>query len=174
MDLDLKVVSKEVNEILWRNHQTLSVAESCTSGRIASVITAVPGSSQYFKGGVIAYANEVKINILGVDAQVIEEKTPVCEEVAIQMAQGARKTFDTDYSVAVTGFAGPGGHDTGKNSVLVGTIWIAVASSTNVKTIMLEEDNGRDKNLASATSTAMHLLLDLLKEELGSNEEAQN
>ena len=161
MDLDLKVVSKEINEILWRNHQTLSVAESCTSGRIASVITAVPGSSQYFKGGVIAYANEVKINILGVDAQVIEEKTPVCEEVAIQMAQGARKTFDTDYSVAVTGFAGPGGHDT-------------VASSTNVKTIMLEEDNGRDKNLASATSTAMHLLLDLLKEELGSNEEAQN
>ncbi len=90
------------------------------------------------------------------------------------MAQGARKTFDTDYSVAVTGFAGPGGHDTGKNSVWVGTIWIAVASSTNVKTIMLEEDNGRDKNLASATSTAMHLLLDLLKEELGSNEEAQN
>ena len=59
MDLDLKVVSKEINEILWRNHQTLSVAESCTSGRIASVITAVPGSSQYFKGGVIAYANEV-------------------------------------------------------------------------------------------------------------------
>ena len=168
MDLDLKVVSKEINEILWRNHQTLSVAESCTSGRIASVITAVPGSSQYFKGGVIAY------NILGVDAQVIEEKTPVCEEVATQMAQGARKTFDTDYSVAVTGFAGPGGHDTGKNSVLVGTIWIAVASSTNVKTIMLEEDNGRDKNLASATSTAMHLLLDLLKEELGTNEEAQN
>ena len=84
MDLDLKVVSKEVNEILWRNHQTLSVAESCTSGRIASVITAVPGSSQYFKGGVIAYANEVKINLLGVDAQIIEEKTPVCEEVAVQ------------------------------------------------------------------------------------------
>lgn len=76
MDLDLKVVSKEVNEILWRNHQTLSVAESCTAGRIASVITAVPGSSQYFKGGVVAYANEVKINLLGVDAQVIEEKTP--------------------------------------------------------------------------------------------------
>lgn len=88
------------------------------------------------------------------------------------MAQGARKTFDTDYAVSVTGFAGPGGHDSGKNSVLVGTIWIAVASSTNVKTVMLEEDNGRDKNLASATSTAMHLLLDLLKEELGGSEEA--
>ena len=55
MELDLKVTSKEINEILWRNHKTLSVAESCTSGRVASVITSVPGSSQYFKGGVIAY-----------------------------------------------------------------------------------------------------------------------
>ena len=89
MDLDLKVVSKEINEILWRNHKTLSTAESCTSGRVASVITAVPGASQYFKGGVVSYANEVKINLLGVDAQVIEEQTPVCEEVARQMVKGA-------------------------------------------------------------------------------------
>ena len=92
MDLDLKVVSKEINEILWRNHQTLSVAESCTSGRIASVITAVPGSSQYFKGGVIAYANEVKINILGVDAQVIEEKNSSLRRSCY--SDGTRRTQD--------------------------------------------------------------------------------
>lgn len=107
MDLDLKVVSKEINEILWRNHKTLSTAESCTSGRIASVITAVPGASHYFKGGVVSYANEVKTNLLGVDAQVIEEQTPVCEEVARQMVKGALRVFDTDYAVSVTGFAGP-------------------------------------------------------------------
>ena len=80
MDLDLKLVSKDINEILWRECKTLSTAESCTAGRIASVITAVPGSSNYYKGGLICYADEVKTNILGVDAQVIEEQTPVCEE----------------------------------------------------------------------------------------------
>ena len=165
MDLDLKVVSKEINEILWRNHKTLSTAESCTSGRVASVITAVPGASQYFKGGVVSYANEVKINLLGVDAQVIEEQTPVCEEVARQMVKGALRVFNTDYAVSVTGFAGPGG-------VLVGTIWIAVGNSQRIETVMLEEDNGRDKNLASATSTAMHMLLEFLKADLGTEEEA--
>lgn len=172
MDLDLKVVSKEINEILWRNHKTLSVAESCTSGRVASVITAVPGSSQYFKGGIVSYANEVKIKTLGVDAQIIEEKTPVCEEVAQQMVKGALRLFDTDYAVSVTGFAGPGGAENGKNGVLVGTIWIAVGNKHEIKTTMLEEDNGRDKNLASATSAAMHMLLEFLKEDLGCEEEA--
>jgi len=171
MDLDLKVVSKEINEILWRNHKTLSTAESCTSGRIASVITAVPGASHYFKGGVVSYANEVKTNLLGVDAQVIEEQTPVCEEVARQMVKGALRVFDTDYAVSVTGFAGPGGVENGKNAVLVGTIWIAVGNSERIETVMLEEDNGRDKNLASATSTAMHMLLDFLKVDLGTEEE---
>lgn len=172
MDLDLKVVSKEINEILWRNHKTLSTAESCTSGRVASVITAVPGASQYFKGGVVSYANEVKTNLLGVDAQVIEEQTPVCEEVARQMVKGALRVFNTDYAISVTGFAGPGGVENGKNAVLVGTIWIAVGNSERVETVMLEEDNGRDKNLASATSTAMHMLLDFLKTDLGTEEEA--
>ena len=173
MDLDLKVVSKEINEILWRNHKTLSTAESCTSGRVASVITAVPGASQYFKGGVVSYANEVKINLLGVDAQVIEEQTPVCEEVARQMVKGALRVFNTDYAVSVTGFAGPGGVENGKNGVLVGTIWIAVGNGQRIETVMLEEDNGRDKNLASATSTAMHMLLEFLKADLGTEEEAQ-
>ena len=74
MDLDLKLASKEINEMLWRDHKTLSTAESCTAGRIASVITAVPGSSNYFKGGLICYADEVKEQLLDVDADIIEEK----------------------------------------------------------------------------------------------------
>lgn len=164
MDLDLKLVSKEINEILWRECKTLSTAESCTAGRIASVITAVPGSSNYYKGGIICYADEVKTNLLGVDAQVIEEQTPVCEEVVRQMVTGANKLFGTDYAVAISGYAGPGGPDGGKAGVIVGTIWIAVGNAEKTVTCMIEEDNGRDKNLASATSVAMHMLLDFIKE----------
>ena len=164
MDLDLKHVSKEINEIMWRESVTLSTAESCTAGRIASVITAVPGSSNYYKGGLICYADEVKENLLKVDAQVIAEQTPVCEEVVKQMVLGSNELFGTDYAVAISGYAGPGGPDGGKAGVIVGTIWIAVGNKDHMETRMIEEDNGRDKNLASATSAAMHMLLDYLKD----------
>ena len=165
MDLDLKLVSKEINENLWRDCKTLSTAESCTAGRIASVITAVPGSSNYYKGGLICYADEVKVNLFGVDAAVIEANTPVCEEVVKQMVSGSNKLFDTDYTVAISGYAGPGGPDGGKSGVIVGTIWIAVGNARRTVTRVIEEDNGRDKNLSSATSIAMHMLLDFIKEE---------
>lgn len=164
MELDLKLVSKEINEMLWRNHKTVSTAESCTAGRIASVITAVPGSSNYFKGGLICYADEVKVNLLKVNAETIDEQTAVCEDVVRQMVAGAIDMFDTDYAVAISGYAGPGGPDGGKSGVIVGTIWIAVGSKENTVTRMIEEDNGRDKNLASATNVAMHMLRDFLVE----------
>lgn len=171
MDLDLKLTSKEINEIMWREHKTLSTAESCTAGRIASVITAVPGSSSYYKGGLVCYNNEIKENLLGVDGKVIEEQTPVCEEVVRQMVLGANKLFGTDYSVAVSGYAGPGGPDGGKAGVIVGTIWIAVGNAEKMLTRMIEEDNGRDKNLSSATTVAMHMLLDFIKGEEPAAEE---
>lgn len=170
MDLDLKLVSKEINEMMWRNHKTLATAESCTAGRVASVITAVPGSSNYYKGGLVCYADEVKIQLLKVDADVIAEKTPVCEEVVRQMVIGANELFHTDYAVAISGFAGPGGPDGGRSGVIVGTIWIAVGTKDDVVTTMIEEDNGRDKNLASATTVAMHLLRDYLKEHMENDE----
>lgn len=170
MDLDLKLVSKEINEMMWRNHKSLATAESCTAGRVASVITAVPGSSNYYKGGLVCYADEVKIQLLKVDADVIAEKTPVCEEVVRQMVIGANELFHTDYAVAISGFAGPGGPDGGRSGVIVGTIWIAVGTKDNVVTTMIEEDNGRDKNLASATTVAMHLLRDYLKEHMENDE----
>lgn len=170
MDLDLKLVSKEINEMMWRNHKTLATAESCTAGRVASVITAVPGSSNYYKGGLVCYADEVKIQLLKVDADIIAEKTPVCEEVVRQMVIGANELFHTDYAVAISGFAGPGGPDGGRSGVIVGTIWIAVGTKDDVVTTMIEEDNGRDKNLASATSVAIHLLRDYLKEHMENDE----
>ena len=166
MELDLKLVSREINEILWQNHKTLSTAESCTAGRIAIVITAVPGSSTYFKGGLICYADEVKEQLLEVSADVIAEQTAVCEEVVKQMVVGANKLFGTDYAVAISGFAGPGGPDGGRSGVIVGTIWIAVGNADKMETTMIEEDNGRDKNLASATAMAMRMLRDFLKKDL--------
>ena len=170
MDLDLKLVSKEINEMMWRNHKTRATAESCTAGRVASVITAVPGSSNYYKGGLVCYADEIKIQLLKVDADIIAEKTPVCEEVVRQMVIGANELFHTDYAVAISGFAGPGGPDGGRSGVIVGTIWIAVGTKDDVVTTMIEEDNGRDKNLASATTVAMHLLRDYLKEHMENDE----
>ena len=164
MDLNIKLISKEDNEILWSENQTLSTAKSCTTGRIASVITSVPGSSNYYKGGLICYADEVKTNLLEVDPQIIEEKTPVCEDVVKAMVVGCNKLFHTDYAVAISGYAGPGGPDRGKAGVIVGTIGIAVGSADKIVTKMIEEDNGRDKSLASATSVAMHMLLDFIKE----------
>ena len=170
MDLDLKLVSKEINEMMWRNHKTLATAESCTAGRVSSVITAVPGSSNYYKGGLVCYSDEIKTELLKVDADVIAEKTPVCEEVVRQMVIGANELFHTDYAVAISGFAGPGGPDGGRSGVIVGTIWIAVGTKDDVVTTMIEEDNGRDKNLASATTVAMHLLRDYLKEHMENDE----
>ena len=81
------------------------------------------------------------------------------------MVVGSNKLFGTDYAVAISGYAGPGGPDGGKSGVIVGTIWIAVGHEGNIVTRMIEEDNGRDMNLSSATSVAMHMLLDFIKAE---------
>ena len=122
----------------------------------------MPGASKYFKGGIISYIDEVKENLLGVDRQLLEEKTAVCEEVAIAMVKGACKALNTDYAIAATGFAGPTG---GTKDIPVGTIWVACGSPERVRTLKLEEDYGRDINLAIATNRAMEMFLGFLKEE---------
>ena len=162
MDFESKITSREVSEILWETEKTVSTAESCTGGRIAEAIIAVPGASKYFKGGIISYINEVKENLLGVDHQVLEEKTAVCEEVAIAMVKGACKALNTDYAIAATGFAGPTG---GTKDIPVGTIWLACGTPERVVTLKVDEDHGRDINLAIATNRAMQLFLDYLKGE---------
>ena len=162
MDFEAKVTSREISELLWEKEKTVSTAESCTGGRIAEAIIAVPGASKYFKGGIICYVNEVKENLLGVDDQVLEEKTAVCEDVAIQMVKGACKTLNTDYAISATGIAGPGG---GSKDIPVGTIWLACGSVDNVVTMKVEEDHGRDINLAIATNKAIQLFRDFLKNE---------
>ena len=109
MDFEAKIISRDVSELLWEMERTVGTAESCTGGRIAEAIIAVPGASKYFKGGIISYVNEIKESVLGVDHQVLEEQTAVCEEVAKQMVIGACKVLNTDYAVSATGIAGPTG-----------------------------------------------------------------
>ena len=162
MDFESKIISREVSEILWETEKTVGTAESCTGGRIAEAIIAVPGASKYFKGGIISYVNEIKERLLNVDSQVLEEKTAVCEEVAVQMVKGACKALNTDYAIAATGVAGPTG---GTKDIPVGTIWLACGSLDRVVTLKVEEDHGRDINLAIATNKAMELFLNFLNEE---------
>ena len=162
MDFEAKIISREVSEILWETEKTVGTAESCTGGRIAEAIISVPGASKYFKGGIISYVNEIKERLLNVDSQVLEEKTAVCEEVAIQMVKGACKALNTDYAISATGIAGPSG---GTKEIPVGTIWLACGSLDRVVTLKVEEDHGRDINLAIATNKAMELFLNFLKEE---------
>lgn len=169
MSLNIKLTAQEINEILWRTHKTISTAESCTAGRVANTLTSVPGASAYFKGGLIAYTNELKINMLGVDADVIETKTPASEEVVRQMVIGANKMFGTDYSVAVSGFAGPGGPDP-KTGLRPGLIWIAVGNEDNLLTQKLTEDEGRERNIQNATSAALQLLREIVHQDLDDEE----
>ena len=161
MEFEKKVLSREIQQYLYESGLTLGTAESCTGGRIAEAIISVPGASAYFKGGIISYTNDVKENVLGVDSRLLEEKTAVCEEVAIAMVKGALITLNVDFAISTTGVAGPGG---GTHDIPVGTIWIACGNKDNIVTMKLEEDYGRDINLAIATSKALQLFLQYMED----------
>lgn len=162
MDFEAKIISREISELLWEKEKTVATAESCTGGRIAEAIIAVPGASKYFKGGIICYVNEVKERLLGVSHTLLEEQTAVCEDVAREMVKGACRTLGTDYAIAATGIAGPGG---GTKEIPVGTIWLACGNEEKMVTWKVEEDHGRDINLAIATNKAMQMFLELLRQE---------
>ena len=134
------MIAKSVVKKLLKKKVTLSVAESITGGGLAAAITEVAGSSKVFLGGVIAYADEIKINELKVDAETLKKFTAVSEEVAKEMAAGARKKFNTDYAIATTGVAGPGKAYGQK----AGTVWIAIASKKEVFAIALALSGSRD------------------------------
>ena len=168
MDFESKIISREISQMLWEMEKTVGTAESCTGGRIAEAIISVPGASKYFKGGIISYVDEIKMSLLGVDASVLEEKSAVCEEVANQMVVGACKALNTDYAIAATGYAGPGG---GSKDIPVGTIWLACGTIEKQVAMMVQEDHGRDINLAIATNKAMQMFLDFLKSEAKSTKE---
>ncbi len=161
MEFETKVLSRQLQEAFYDHHETLSTAESCTGGRIAEAIIAVPGASDYFKGSIISYVNEIKENLLGVSHEILEEKTAVSEEVVKQMVRGACETLRTDYAISVSGIAGPSG---GTPEIPVGTIWIGYGNKDDVRAYCLTDDFGRDINLAIATNKALRLFLDYYRE----------
>ena len=134
------MIASSVVKRLTKKKVTLSVAESITGGGLAAAITEIAGSSKVFLGGVIAYADEIKVNQLDVDAKTIKRFTAVSEEVAKEMAIGVRKKFNSDYAIATTGVAGPGKAYGQK----AGTVWIAIASKKEVFAIALALSGSRD------------------------------
>ena len=171
MGFENKILSREISQLIWENDKTIGTAESCTGGRIAEAIIAMPGASNYFKGGIISYTNEIKENLLGVSHELIEEKTAVSEEVAKEMVRGAIKALNVDYTIAATGFAGPGG---GTSEIPVGTIWLACGNNDDIVTLKLSEDFGRDINLAKATTQALQLFLQYLLDRCDKSEEKKD
>lgn len=167
MGFENKILSREISQLIWEKGNTLGTAESCTGGRIAESIIAMPGASNYFKGGIVSYTDEIKESLLGVSHHMLEEKTAVCEDVAKEMVKGAIKALNVDYAIAATGYAGPGG---GSTDIPVGTIWLACGAVDDIVTLKLEDDFGRDINLANATTKALQLFLQYLLDRTESNE----
>lgn len=158
MSVETKTLSKEISEIFWREGYTLATAESCTAGNVAAIITAIPGSSRFYKGGIVAYDNKVKQDLLHVSAETLEKFGAVSEETVVEMVKGAIQTLGVDCAMATSGIAGPAG---GTPEKPVGTIWIAAGNGEKVITAKLTEDEGRDKNIQAATKKALQLLLEL-------------
>jgi nicotinamide-nucleotide amidase len=150
------------DKILKEKGLTLSLAESCTGGKLAALFTAVPGCSRYFKGGVVSYSNEAKQTILGVHSSDIEEQGAVSRPVVEQMALNVRKIFDTDCSIAVSGIAGPDG---GTPEKPVGTVWIAVSYRDQFTAQKFLFSRNRESNILRACNTGIMLLLELIKAE---------
>jgi nicotinamide-nucleotide amidase len=130
--------------------ETVSVAESVTAGGLGHAITTAPGSSHVFLGGVIAYSNGVKENILGVDGALIKEFSVVSEEVANAMADAVRQKFGTTWGIATTGVAGPGDYE----GIPEGTVWVAIRGPVN-QSIQLQLDSGREAIRTGAISSAI-------------------
>jgi nicotinamide-nucleotide amidase len=147
-----------LGKLLLEKGATIATAESCTGGRIAHRITSVPGSSAYFKGSVVAYSNEAKVNILGVSPVTLEKYGAVSSEVARQMAEGARRALNADYAVSTTGIAGPAGGTADKP---VGLCWFGIAMPNGSKTFSRRFANDRNGNIAAASSVALNALREL-------------
>jgi nicotinamide-nucleotide amidase len=149
-------LQRKIGEFLIEKGMTLSTAESCTGGTIASLITGVPGSSNYFKGSVVAYSNDIKIEILNVDKELIDKYGAVSKEVVESMAIGVGNKFKTDYSIATSGIAGPDG---GTDDKPVGTVWIAVGTPKGVVSKKFVFGKEREFNIKRSSVAGLNFLL---------------
>ncbi|MBR6441871.1 MAG: CinA family protein, partial [Bacteroidales bacterium] len=141
---------------------TLATAESCTGGNIARLLTAQAGASAYFKGGIVAYSNEVKEIILGVKHSTLEAHGAVSEETVREMVEGVRQRLGADYAIATTGIAGPGG---GTPDKPVGTVWVAVCSKDKTVTQLMHYGDRRQQTIDRTTNQAYSMLIKLICQE---------
>jgi nicotinamide-nucleotide amidase len=151
-----------VGALLRRKKKTLALAESCTGGNIAHMITSVPGSSNYFLGSVVAYADAIKREVLGVKETTLLDHGAVSRQVVEEMATGIRKRYGADYSIATSGIAGPDG---GTPEKPVGTTWIAVASEDKIQTALFNLGEHRGRNIQKASMTGLNMLRRLIADE---------
>ncbi len=152
---DDETLEEIIGKLLKEKKQTISTAESCTGGYVAHLITSVAGSSDYFIGSIVSYANRVKENLLNVEADLLEQHGAVSEQVVLVMAKNAKEKFHTDYSIAVSGIAGPGG---GTPQKPVGTVWIAIATPQKVFAENFRFGNHRLRNILVSSQTALNML----------------
>lgn len=143
-----------VARLLLDRGQTLGTAESCTGGFIAQLITAMAGSSRYYKGSVVSYANEIKERVLQVSPETLEKEGAVSEATVIQMVKGALEALQTDYAIAVSGIMGPDG---GSQEKPVGTVWVAVGNSREIITQKFKFRFDRRRNIDLTAINALNL-----------------
>lgn len=155
LDFAIETEARCLNRLLYGSGLSVSTAESCTSGGIAAALTEIPGSSDYFKGGLVAYATEMKEQYLKVSPGTVAAHTVVSEAVVTEMVEGACNMFGSTFAVATSGVAGPTG---GTPEIPVGTIWIAAGNKEHVETLCLLKDNGRTLNVKNAILEALRLL----------------
>jgi nicotinamide-nucleotide amidase len=156
-------LEEAILKIMKEKGLTLSTAESCTGGYISHLITKHPGCSAVFAGGAVTYSYELKESVLGVKAETLAKYGAVSEQTVKEMAAGAISHFNTDYSVAVSGIAGPDG---GTDDKPVGTVWIAVANRNKVVARLFTFGNKRIQNIERSASSALSMVLNLLKEDV--------
>jgi nicotinamide-nucleotide amidase len=144
-----------VGNLLSVNNLTIAVAESCTGGNIAHMITQVPGSSKYFLGGIVSYANNIKTSQLGVSDDLISTNGAVSQEVVEAMAKGVMEKFNSDYSIATSGIAGPSGATPTKP---VGTVWVAICSQYGVSSQLFNFGGDRERNIIRSSVAALNML----------------
>lgn len=148
-------LEKAVSQKLLELGQTISSAESCTGGNIASLLTSIPGSSNYFLGSIVSYSNEVKQSELGVSKEDIAKHGAVSKEVVVQMASAVRETLKTDIGVASSGVAGPDG---GTEEKPIGMVWIAISTIHGVFAKKYQFENDRQRNIRRASLAALSLV----------------
>ena len=153
----------QVGQLLRKRALKLALAESCTGGLIGNRITDVPGSSEYFLGGIVAYAYEAKVALLGVSWDTLNTRGAVSQETVLEMARGARRVLTADIAVSVTGIAGPGG---GTPEKPVGTTWIGLVTEGGEWTRLFQFSGNREQNKVSSANSAIQMLLDYLQTQL--------